>query len=335
MVRCIFAMAGLLSLLATCWTVAADDVAASKPAGKTEGKYVKLINVGSGKVLAVEGDSEDDETPAIVAKNSDNAPRQWKLEKDGDYLKLVNRKSGKVLDVSGESQDEDGAIIQYSDKTDGADSTDNQRWQWQGDGPQRRLTSKSSQLVLDVNEQGYVVQRKSDAKSKTQLWRIVDVPVYVKIVNVDSGKILGVTDDSEENESQAMLTKDVPATDKNCLARQWKIEKLGDYWMLVNRKSGKSLDVSNWSTDDDGAIIVYDAKSETELNDNQQWTWQAAGNNHDGKNVDSKNVDSKGRRIRSRSSGLVLDVDMDGKIVQRHADENAKSQLWRVTEVNE
>ena len=59
-------------------------------------------------------------------------------------------------------------------------------------------------------------------------------------------------------------------------------------------------------------------------NDNQRWTWVG----------DSKNAD-KGRRIRSKSSGLVLDVEPDGRVVQRNADESAKSQLWRVVEIDE
>jgi len=84
----------------------------------------------------------------------------------------VNRKSGKVLDVENESTEEGGAIIQWDDKED---RNDNQRWSWEGKDKARRLKSKSSTLVLDVGDEGSVVQRKADEKVKGQLWRPVDV----------------------------------------------------------------------------------------------------------------------------------------------------------------
>ena len=134
--------------------------------------YVKLVHADTGKVLAVDGDSDDSEARAVLAKDEKNEARQWKLEKDGDHLKLVNRKSGKVLDVYGESKDEGGAIIIWDDKSEG---TDNQRWSWEGDGKDRRLKSKSSGLVLDVDDEGKVIQRKADDRARRQLWRVTEV----------------------------------------------------------------------------------------------------------------------------------------------------------------
>jgi Ricin-type beta-trefoil lectin domain-like len=84
----------------------------------------------------------------------------------------VNRKSGKVLDVENESTEEGGAIIQWDDKFEG---NDNQRWSWEGKGKARRLKSKSSTLVLDVGDEGAIVQRKADDKVKRQLWRVVEI----------------------------------------------------------------------------------------------------------------------------------------------------------------
>src|SRR5262249_9692844 len=85
--------------------------------------------------------------------------QQWKFEKDGDYVKIVNRKSGMVLDVYSQSTDEGAAIIQWDDKPVG---NENQRWSWVGNGTARRLKSKSSGLVLDVSDEGAVVQRRVD-----------------------------------------------------------------------------------------------------------------------------------------------------------------------------
>jgi hypothetical protein len=159
MVKIIPAVVAACGLFAA--SAAAEDV-----------KYVKLVNVGTGKVLAVADNSEDTGAKAVVAKDDGSASQQWKLEKDGGYYKIVNRKSGKVLDVERESMEEGGAIIQWDDKAEG---NDNQRWSWEGDGKERRLKAKSSGLVLDVAEGDSVVQQKADEKSKKQLWRVVEV----------------------------------------------------------------------------------------------------------------------------------------------------------------
>jgi len=297
------------------------------PDGKPESKCVKLVNADSGKVLALDADSEDDSAQAVVAKDAASPARQWKVQSEGAFLKLVNRKSGKVLDVSGDSTDEDGIIIQWEDKagTDG-ESTDNQRWKWQGTGDARRLESKRSGLVLDLDSQGFLIQKKADPKSKTQLWRVVEVPVYFKVVNVGSGKILGVADDSDASEAQAMLMADVPASDKHSKNRQWKLEKDGNFLKLANRASDKVLDVYQALGDEGTQIILYDDKTgdNAESTDNQRW----------GLDGDAKNAET-GRRIKSKLSGLVLDAQPDGSIVQRRANQSAKGQLWRVVEVTE
>jgi len=141
-------------------------------AGAADTKYVKLVHVATGKVLAVDDDSEEAGAKAVLARDEGGQARQWALEKDGDHYKLVNRKSGKALDVEGESEEEGGAIIQWDDKAEG---NDNQRWAWDGDGKSRRLKSKSSGLVLDADNDGKIVQKKANEKAKSQLWEVVEV----------------------------------------------------------------------------------------------------------------------------------------------------------------
>ncbi len=135
---------------------------------------------------------------------------------------------------------------------------------------------------------------------------------YVKLVHADTGKILAIADDSDEAEARAVL-----AADNGAEARQWKLVKDGSHYKLVNRKSGKVLDVYGESQDEGTEIIQWDDKSEG--NDNQRWSWEGEGQD---------------RRLKSKSSGLVLDVAEGGKVVQRKADPKAKGQLWRVVEVS-
>jgi peroxiredoxin len=125
---------------------------------KDGSKYVKLVHVQTGKVLAVAGNSDDSGALTVLARDDGSKAHQWKFEKDGAYFKITNRKSGKVLDVQQESKVEGTAIIQWQDKPAGSDN-DNQRWSWQGNGKLRRLRSKFNGLVLDVRGEAVVVQQ--------------------------------------------------------------------------------------------------------------------------------------------------------------------------------
>jgi hypothetical protein len=158
--RSLLSLAAVFSLTFA-FTAAADDA-----------KYVKIVNVSTGKVLALTDDSEDAGARAILSKDETNQARQWQPVKDGEHLKIVNRKTGKVLDVNEASRDADAEIIQWDEKTE---DNDNQRWSWDGKGDERRLKAKHSGLVLDVNAEGKVIQKKADDKSKSQLWRVVAV----------------------------------------------------------------------------------------------------------------------------------------------------------------
>ena len=138
--------------------------------------------------------------------------------------------------------------------------------------------------------------------------------VYVKLGHVDTGKVLAIADSSDDTGANAILAKD-----DGSIAQQWRFEKQGDYYKIVNRKSGKVLDVFRESTEEGGAIVQWD-DNEGRINDNQLWSW-------DGKDP--------ARRLKSKLSTLVLDVANDDAIVQRMANEKDKGQLWRLVEIKE
>jgi hypothetical protein len=139
-------------------------------------KIVRIVNVETGKVLAVADDSEESGARAVLAKaDPDNKAQQWEIKKDKKDKKafaLVNVKSGKVLDVNEDSKDEGAAIIIWDAKDE---DNDNQRWSWEEKDKERRIVSKSSELVLDVDDEGRIVQKKPDEKAKKQLWKIEKV----------------------------------------------------------------------------------------------------------------------------------------------------------------
>lgn len=136
---------------------------------------------------------------------------------------------------------------------------------------------------------------------------------YVKLVHVESKKVLSVADKSEEPGAKIVLAKDNGGD-----VQQWKLEKDGDHLKIVNRKTGKVLDVFEASVDEDAAIIQWDEKGED--NANQRWSWDG----------DAK---AKERRLKSKSSSYFLSVDKEGNAIQKKADKDAKGQLWEVVEV--
>jgi hypothetical protein len=292
--------------------------------------YFKLVNVATGKVLALENDSAGSDSQAQLATDTGAKSQQWKFDKSGDFNQLVNRAAGLALDVAEFSNDEGGTIIVYDVKS-AADQNDNQLWSWdknaQAGDKGVRIKSKSSNLVLDAGSDGKIVQNSAKDSAKSQLWRVVALQhpasSFVKLVNSKSGWVLGVEADANSG-SRAMLVKQLDSKDKNSKEQEWKLVKDGNYLKVVHRTTGLVLDVSGDSQDEDNPVIVYEEKSNDEGNDNQRWAWDG----------DAPTKDQP-RRLKSKLSGLALDFDEDGNAIQRSKSDKAKSQSWTIIEVTD
>jgi serine/threonine protein kinase len=183
--------AAALALVLVIWLVIAafrgteapptNRAPAAGPAGpapatliENEGTLVKLIQGETGKVLSVADGAEVSGNRAVVAEPNDkDLAQQWRLKEDSPrYYKLINRKSGLALDVNQDSKDEDAQIIQWTIKRGGGE---NQLWSWDGEGLERRLMSKSSGLVLAMDEEGKAIQKRADENSRRQRWRVVEI----------------------------------------------------------------------------------------------------------------------------------------------------------------
>lgn len=108
---------------------------------------------------------------------------------------------------------------------------------------------------------------------------------FYRIKNVRSKKVLSVEDKGKLEGAQI-----VQVVTAGTELQQWKFVKTGDYYKIVNRKTGMALNVQNESRDGGTPIIQWDAKAP---NENQQWTLEKKGDNY---------------AIKARHSGLVLDV---------------------------
>jgi WD40 repeat protein len=132
---------------------------------------VKLVQASSGKVLTAP-DTPGFSAATLQANDDKDEAQQWQLVADGGHFKVVSRKNRGVLDVALKSRDEGAEIFVFFDNPV---DNDHQRWSWDGAGPERRLVSKLSGLVLDVSERGKAVQKKADPAARSQLWKVVEV----------------------------------------------------------------------------------------------------------------------------------------------------------------
>jgi WD40 repeat protein len=137
---------------------------------------VKLVQASTGKVLAAP-DTPGLSAATLQANDDKDEAQQWQLVADGPHFKVVSLKNRGVLDVALKSKNEGAEIFVFFDHPV---DNDHQRWRWEGTGPQRRLVSKLSGLVVDVSEGGKAIQKKADPASRSQLWKAVEVkPVAV------------------------------------------------------------------------------------------------------------------------------------------------------------
>ncbi|HEY2759647.1 MAG TPA: RICIN domain-containing protein, partial [Pirellulales bacterium] len=132
------------------------------------GKLYMIVQVHTGKVLGIFNDSDADGQQAMLVDDDIvNQSRQWTIKNDGDFIKFINQKSEKALDVFGGHKTDETPIIQWHDKSvnatlpagDANGGFDNQFWIWDGQGNERRIKNKFSELVLDIDDTNHIVQR--------------------------------------------------------------------------------------------------------------------------------------------------------------------------------
>ena len=146
--------------------------------------------------------------------------------------------------------------------------------------------------------------------------RTVSEGVY-RIENVDSGKVLDVTDASRIGGANVQQWEYGGGANQH-----WRADHLGDgRYRLVAQHSGKVADVAGWSTDDGGDVHQWEWLEQ----DNQRWYVDDLG---DGE-----------YRVRSVHSEKVLEVengsDADGANVQQWSWNGGTHQTWRFVPVDD
>lgn len=111
-----------------------------------EGKFYRIKNVHSKKVLAVEDKALDDGARIVQIIAGPKDHQAWKFVKTDSYYKIVNRRSDKALNVVSGVKDVGADIIQW----DVEDDAENQHWSLEKRDGYFIIRARHSGLVLDV-----------------------------------------------------------------------------------------------------------------------------------------------------------------------------------------
>lgn len=136
-----------------------------------------------------------------------------------------------------------------------------------------------------------------------------------KLVNLNSGKVLGINNMSTYDGANALQWGDNGTADHN-----WTITSVNGYYRLTNANSGKVLGVTNMSTDDGAKVIQWTDNGTTD----HDWTMTDTG--------------SGLYKLVNRNSGKVLGIsDMssfDGGQAIQWTDNGTMDHLWTLVLVN-
>lgn len=134
-----------------------------------------------------------------------------------------------------------------------------------------------------------------------------------QIVNVASGRVLDVADQSTQNGANVAIWSYWGGNNQ-----KWTVEAAGSYYKISNVNSGKALDVYQSSTENHGNVIQYDYWG----GNNQQWSIIYVGNDS--------------YRIVNRNSGRALDASgtENGSNVIQYSYWGGDNQKWKFIPVN-
>ncbi|GAA1928432.1 hypothetical protein GCM10009716_40300 [Streptomyces sodiiphilus] len=138
------------------------------------GAYYVLQSRHSGKVMDIQGRSQNDGADLVQYARSDATNQQFRfLDAGGGYYRIQARHSGKVLDVFEHSTENGARIVQWTDM-----NSPNQHFRIEDSGEgYHRLVNRLSGKALDVWEwsgaDGARISQYTDLGGWNQQWRLV------------------------------------------------------------------------------------------------------------------------------------------------------------------
>lgn len=229
-----------------------------------DGKYVKLIN--NGKALS----SDEAGGSIVMADVKEDDSQMWKFtsRNDGAY-RLQNKKTGKAIDVPSDSKDAGKTLIQYAFTGGG-----NQNYvPVRGEDGAYFVQCYNSKLYMTIAEDGTITQEEL-TKAENQKFTLevvgggetsadyiaVDTvvpkeekePVKLSEVNYGESEFVGGKYITLTMEGKNLIvneeTNEITLSEKEDDIAHWEAVAVGsNHFTLINKKTGKAIDVPNES----------------------------------------------------------------------------------------
>lgn len=266
------------------------------------GREVAVVNRATGKVLDVNGASQDDGANVQGWSWNGTGAQRWRTEGSSSRTRLVNVNSGKCLDVSNSATHSGANIAQFR-----CNGGDNQRWQlrtvsssanrpWVGGEPVRpypgtpnvsggrpsgrlvyagmivsRATSKCIDVEKASRDDGTNIRQWTCNGTPAQLWDFIEVARgETVIVSRASGKVMDLVGSQSTNGGNI-----AQYTWNGGNNQRWRIEQAGrGFFRIVSLASNKCIDLDNAGGDDGVNVQQWECHGR----ENQEWRIEVLGN---------------------------------------------------------
>lgn len=287
--------------------------------GIASGSRYRMVNFNSGKVLGIADAATTDGASALQWADNGTSDHNWIIElQSSGFYKIRNVLSGKVLGVTGMSTGNGAQVIQWADT-----GTADHEWKIEStDNGTYKITNRNSGKVLAITNaatnDGALALQWSDVGSLDQRWALtidsgLTSNAIYKVVNRNSGKVLGVTGMSTSDGAQVVQWADSGTAD-----HKWRARLLNDgTYAFVNVNSSKVLGIDQMmSSNGTKSVQTPDSGIAGNL-----WKVVDGGNGY--------------YKLVNKFSGKVLGIDSmlttDGANALQWSDNATNDQLWTFT----
>ncbi len=343
---------------------------------KTSDGYYSIISKCNYLFLDVSGASTRNGTNIQVYETNNSKAQKFKFEKinnitcgqvlENGIYKISSALNGnKVLDISGGSTN-NGANLQIWN----SENVQQQKFQitYNSTGKYYEIKALHSNKVFDIAGNGKIdgtnVAQYASNQSNAQKWVLKDVGNgYFYIIGAYSGLYLDIAAASTANGTNVQVY-----TGNGTKAQKFKFNKIkmidnSNYQIVMRQNNNKALDISGGSYDENANLQIWDkvnvsqqifniraidntyykiiakhSKKVLTVNSNNNVV-QATDKNADSQKWSFESVGNGYYRIRSKATGLYLDVvnnkTANGTNVQVYKGNGAVAQQFKLNKINE
>ena len=299
--------------------------------GNSDGVYYALVNRATGQVLSPQNGNTQDaaftgNTADIItqARNDTTTSQWWHLARKGSSVTLLNKGGGRAVGLWLGTASAGTQLTQWVD-----DGGTDKLWNLvtTSDGYVKLQSNKNTALYATgataggaVDVEAAIDPATNPTGANAQQWQLVidfgtTANAYFKVVNRNSGKVLGVYGGSLANGASAVQWTDTSSQDQG-----WRVTlNSSGNAVLTDRASGKVVGISQGSTTQGASAVQWTNTGAAD----QQWTFTASGPYY---------------TIRNVNSGLYLGVlggsTADGAQVVQWAGNSSLDQQWQLVQVS-